>query len=64
MDLYLREQGENQSTRGKPPDKQSENRHHILEVKIHRPNRGSNHHTLNLVLSLLGQNMLALSLTH
>ena len=46
----------------KIPDNQSENRYHMLEVKIHHPNRGSNHHSLTLVTSLLGQN--ALALTH
>ena len=41
----------------KPPDNQSENWHHILAVKIHRPNCESNPHPLTLVIHLLGQNM-------
>ena len=39
----------------------SENRYDISDVKIHRPDRGSNPGPLTLVISLLGRNTLALT---
>ena len=44
-----------------PPDIQLENRYHILEMKTHRPNRESNPRPVTLVISLLGQNVPALT---
>ena len=59
---FTKESGEQTGVPGENPNNESENRHHILEVKIHRPNRGSNYHPLTLLISLLGQN--ALAVTH
>ena len=47
-----------------PHENLSENRYHILEVKIHRPNRGWNPHPQALVISSLGQNAAAPTLSH
>ena len=61
MDLYLREEGGGGQPEfpEKPPDNQSENRYHMLQMKIHL---GSNPHFLKLVISSLGGN--ATALTH
>ena len=66
MDLYLREgQGKGRRRGGggsKPeypketPDNQSEDWYHVVEVKMHCPNQGSNVDPLTLVKNLLGQN--------
>ena len=62
MDLYLREGAANWSTQKKNPSyNQHEYWDHILEMKLHRPNGESNPHPLTLVLSLLGQNVPALT---
>ena len=57
-DLYLREGGGEQ-TRVPGENPHQPIRTAVLEVKIHRPNQGSNPHPLTLVISLLGQNGLA-----
>ena len=40
----------------KKPNNQPKNRYHILEVKLHHPNREWNPRNLTLVISSLGQN--------
>ena len=59
--LPSKRDGEQTRVPGETHDNQSENRHHVIEVKIHHPNRVSNPHPLVLVISSLGQNVPFLS---